>query len=118
MSELYKVAVAINEEGISDVRFGQLEKVRIYNLTPNGIEKEEIRLIPKRECDPNACGCHGKDEKFLNAVGELLEDCDYLVIDEIGSYPYRVFLRHGVQVLEQSGDVEKILQKLNDYLRK
>lgn len=120
MSKSYRVAVAFSEEEVSDVRFGQAEKVQIYDLTPNEIIFREVRYLPDKteKAEGKCSGCHGKDDEFLNAVGELLFDCNFLVIEEIGGYPTRVFLRYGIQVLEQGGSIKEILNKLNQFLRR
>lgn len=120
MKEMTRVAVAFSNENVSDVRFGKIEKVQIYDLSSEGIFEKEIRAIPHKYDNHIDCqnGCHGKDDVFINNVGELLSDCKYLVIEEIGGYPSRILLRHGIQTLEQGGDVNIILEKLNRFLGK
>jgi len=67
MSKSYRVAVAFSEEEVSDVRFGQAEKVQIYDLTPNEIIFREVRYLPDKteKAEGKCSGCHGKDDEFV-----------------------------------------------------
>jgi hypothetical protein len=121
MSVLCKVALALDGEKNSYIRFGNMKYVRIFELS----DSDEISELGEKQIpdinefkSKDEFACHGKNEEFLNALGELLSDCKYLIVGESGGYPSRVLLRHGISVLEQQDDIETLLTKLISYEEK
>lgn len=113
----YRVAAAISDADRVETRFGQLKDIRIYDITENLIITSEDRKAPSAVDYPvEEGGCPGKKEAYLNALGNLLSDCDYFIIGEIGGYPARVLQRYGINVLEQQGQAVELLYRLRDYI--
>lgn len=119
MSILSKVALGLDKDKQSDIRFGDLRYVQVYEIHDGepAIVEADLRGVPDisefKSSDEFAC--HGKNEEFLNALGQLLSDCKYLIIGESGGNPSRVLLRHGISVLEQQDDIAILLEKLKSY---
>ena len=119
MSIFSKVALGLDKDKQSDIRFGNLKYVQIYEIHDDelAIVEADLRDVPdiSNFKSSDEFSCHGKNEEFLNALGELLADCKYLIIGESGGNPSRVLLRHGISVLEQQDDIAVLLEKLRNY---
>ena len=121
MSNLCKVALALDEEKKSNIRFGRMKFIQVFELFDDeerSFEAEaEIRQVPdiSEFKSGDEFSCHGKNDEFLSALSGLISDCKYLIVGESGGYPSRVLLREGISVLEQQDDIEVLLKKLTGY---
>ena len=120
MSILCKVALALDKDKNSNIRFGEMKYIRVYDLgdDDNCFEAEpEIRQVPDiaEFKSDDEFSCHGKNDGFLNALSELISDCKYLIVGESGGYPSRALLRQGISVLDQQDAIEVLLEKLISY---
>ena len=116
-----KVAVATGDGIHSNLHFGEAEEVSVYTFRDDGeILLEGKRTFPDRNSfpEPESGGCHAKNEAYLQEVIQLLRDCQYLLVEKIGSFPARVLLRNGIETLEQEGDLRKLLSILYDYINR
>ena len=120
MAEAVKAAIAFDNFDKPFVRFGKMDHVRVYEIEPDEIIEKELLDIPDaslfKTTDGN--GCPGKNEPFLNEVAALLTGCKFRIVGETGGQPGRVLLRHGINVLEQQGEVAEVLSRLQAYLGK
>ena len=114
------VAVGYQGNSINDVIFKDLRRVKVYEINSEGVRALEERSLPKPSEFPanNQHLCAGRNDDYVNAVADILTDCKFLLLKEIGGYPSRVFLRRGIQTLEQEGETEELLEKIRNYLRK
>lgn len=117
-----KAAIAFDKENTPLVRFGKMEYAEVYDISGDKILRESRIDIPDKSLfvneDKESGGCHGKNDAFLNALSKALSGISFLIVGECGSYPSRVLLRSDIQVLEQQGEIEEILSKLQTYVRK
>ncbi len=112
-----KAAVASSDGTRLDLHFGEIEEVYVYALGEDGeVTPEGKRAFPDADSfDAPAGGCHAKNEEFIKAVRGVLWDCQYLLVRRIGDIPSRLLLRYGIEVLEQEGEILKLLPTLAKY---
>ena len=113
------VAVGYQGSSINDVIFKELRRVKIYEISDEGINALEERILPDPSDFPtnDQLLCAGRNDNYVNAVADILNDCKFLLLKEIGGYPSRVLLRRGIQTLEQDGETTKLLEKIRNYLK-
>ena len=114
---MLRVAIGFDKDKKSDIRFGNLKFVNIYEITDENIKLIEQREIPDISSfeSKDQFSCHGRNDDFLEALAHSLEDTKYLIVGESGNYPSRVLLRHGISLLEQQGETCEILKKIKEY---
>ncbi len=116
-----KAAIAFDKENTPFVRFGKMEHAEVYDISGDNIQREGRIEIPDKALfvneDNENGGCHGKNDAFLYELSKTLHGISFLIVGECGSYPSRVLLRSDIQVLEQQGEIEEILKKLQTYIR-
>lgn len=117
--ERTKIAVAYDGSPQNNTGFKDMHQVKVFELDDNGISELEVRKLPEPSdfCEFDDGRCPGRNEGYLNAVADVLSDCKFLLLKEIGGYPSRVFLRRGIETLEQEGEIESLLQRIHKYLK-
>ena len=98
-----------------------MEHAEVYDISGDSIQREGRIEIPDKALfvneDNENGGCHGKNDAFLYELSKTLHGISFLIVGECGSYPSRVLLRSDIQVLEQQGEIEEIIKKLQTYIR-
>ncbi len=114
---MFKAAIGLDQEKQTGIRFGNLKYVSIYEVSDGAIKYTEEREIPDVAAFRNSdeFSCHGKNDGFLNALGQELEGIKYLIVAEAGNYPSRILLRYGIYLLEQQGETYSLLEKIRSY---
>lgn len=114
--------VAVGYGTRSEIRAGfkDMKKVGVFCLKDEDISYVEDRDLPDLKDYPaiNNGGCAGKNDAYVNAVADVISDCEYLLIREIGGYPSRVLLRRGVLALEQEGETNFLLTRIREYIKR
>jgi hypothetical protein len=113
------VAVGYDNDPNTKVSFREIKNAAIYELSDDNIQQIDNRTLPDVAAYPvpDGGGCAGRNDEYVNAIADVLHDCEYLLLKEVGAYPSRVLLRRGIQTLEQEGDIESLLIKIQQYLK-
>lgn len=123
-----RVAVATSDRKRVDLHFGETKAFQVIDLFPDGkwtiVREVQVDEIPiEDDVVRENCGgcqgqkeCHGHNEEYVIQVAQQLSDCKYLLLAKIGGRPSRIFLRYGIEVLEQEGDLNGILKKIATFL--
>ena len=120
LTDPLRVAIATEDGENSDVHFGKLSRLQIYEYDPRTAQFEyaEVRKIaPEAEgsyAPGEGRGC--ADPVFMDAVIRTLSDCEYLLLEKIGPRPARVLLREGINILEKGGKVNESLLQLSSFV--
>ena len=94
------VAVATESGDMVDCGFGNTKQFKIYTSDGN-----EARFI--KDIDVNTeCKVYGQPHsEHISNVADLLNDCDVVVVCEIGPHPQEVLSSRGKKVMISKGDV-------------
>lgn len=123
-----RVAVATSDGKKVDLHFGRTRAFQVIDLFHDGswltVREEQVGERPaENDVIRGNCGgcqeqkgCQGHNEEYVLQVAQQLSDCKYLLLAKIGGRPSRIFLRYGIEVLEQEGDLNGILKKIAIFL--
>ena len=124
-----RIAIASHDGLTSDVKFGEISKLYIYEFDDvlNRFCEVDVRYIVDQSEFPDSCdgnaGCNGQgngagcqDESHIISIARLISDCEYLLLQKTGMKPARVLLREGISVLEKGGNIDESLLSLSSYV--
>ena len=102
-----RIAAATANGFTVDEHFGHAKFFRVYDISENGHEFVEVR-------DAVAACQHslGHDTTRFDKIIELLSDCDAILVQKIGEGAAAYLLARGVRVLEVSGSIPAVLDRL------
>lgn len=116
-----KVAIASTDGKRIDTHFGQATEYIIYKLDLDNSSYEKIGVktleIPELS-EEQSCGCFGKNDVKLEAIGKQLQDFDYLLVEKIGPKPQKFMMRYQINCLETDYLIQDALEQLIEYLKK
>ena len=120
LTDPLRVAIATEDGETSDVHFGKLSRLQVYEYNPQTALFEYVEdrgIAPEQEeayAPGEGRGC--ADPVFMDAVIRALSDCEYLLLEKIGPRPARVLLREGINILEKGGKVTESLLQLSSFV--
>ena len=106
-----RVAVATDDDELDVQRFGHATRFAVYELAGG-----EARFIETRYCEP-ACGAPGRHEERLGRAADVINDCNAVIVREIGPGAAAVVARRGLSVKVVSGTIAESLDALPAHNR-
>lgn len=104
-----KVAAASSDGKLVNQHFGKAQKFLIFEIKDNG----EPEFIELRETGPRCGGDPDIKEKTI----DLISDCDFLLVSQIGPGAQKKLLSRGVQPLIMPVFIEDALEKLYSLMQ-
>lgn len=97
-----KIAIAVKDNGIKVGHFGTSENFVVYNYDENtgDIEYDTIIISLKNRT---------KDSEEWEKSADAIDGCDIVICEQIGVVPKVNLKEHGVEVIEDSGSIEDVL---------
>jgi nitrogen fixation protein NifB len=119
----YRVAVTSSDGNLIDMHFGQTRYFHVIQIEEETCDWQEIELRAVDEeavseqqgGDYESGSCSGHNDVLLNYIGDLLNDCTYLLTEKIGKKPYKILQQKGINSLESPYDLKEAIEKLNKY---
>lgn len=113
-----RIAVATEDGITSDVNFGKANRFVLAEIDEGKITRKGEILSDSIMKEDLGSGCHGHDKTYLENLAKELTDCSYLIVRHIGNFPFRVLKSNGINVLEQTGEIDELLIKIAAYVSK
>ncbi len=118
----YKIAVGSSDGVNIDLKFGEVTKFLIYEITDT-ITLAEERAVSEDGCGGNngACCGNGKGCNGLSDVAvkvELISDCRCVVCKKVGFQAQKQFEKKAISVFDVDCKVEEALKKISFYFDK
>ncbi|MBO6165013.1 MAG: hypothetical protein J6O17_01410 [Eubacterium sp.] len=114
-ADMIKVAVATDDGITSDVNFGRANRFVLAEISGGRIKREGEVITESQSPDIDNPGCHGHDKEYIEGLVKKLNECSYLIVKHIGNFPFRILKSNGINVLEQTGDIDELLGKIAAY---
>ena len=111
-----RVAVATDDGITSDVYFGRANRFVLAEIDGNKIIREGEILTENQHHPSNSSGCNGHDREYIEGLVKKLNECSYLIVKHIGNFPFRILKSNGINVLEQTGDIDDLLKRMSVYV--
>lgn len=106
----YRVAVASTDGKVINQHFGRAEKFYIIDVEDSG----EYRYLETREaCAACQGGTHAEDLLVRNA--ELLSDCKYVLVSQIGPGAEYALSKKGITAFAVANYIDEAVKKLIQY---
>ncbi|MDR2163342.1 MAG: dinitrogenase iron-molybdenum cofactor biosynthesis protein [Clostridiales Family XIII bacterium] len=103
MNGKHRVAVATTDGLTLYEHFGHASRFGIYD-----IDESTVDFVETRKVDPPCHGGHHSESAF-DAVIELLDDCEAIVVGKIGPGAADYLMERGIRVFEAPGVLEVVL---------
>ncbi|MDR1495698.1 MAG: dinitrogenase iron-molybdenum cofactor biosynthesis protein [Clostridiales Family XIII bacterium] len=104
--EKRRIAVA-SEDGLTVHRhFGRAEQFRIYDVDGGEYDYRETRAVTR------ACSEGGHSATAFDAVLDILNDCEAVVVAKIGPGAAEYLMLRGMRVFEGYGTLDNILRQI------
>ncbi len=101
-----KVAVATESGKLVDSGFGNAKKFSIYST-----DGKTVKLVKTIEINDDY-RIYGKSHsEHLDNIVKKLEDCDCVIVKEIGPYPSNQLSKRGIRISVDNGDVETAIKR-------
>jgi nitrogen fixation protein NifX len=121
----YRVAVTSSDGALIDQHFGQTKRFQIVEVQEETGEWQEIesRVVDEVRV-AQALGTEARIESighyndYVSYIGDLLNDCHYLLTSKIGMRPYKILQQKGIDCLESPYNLSIAIDKLNRYYLK
>jgi len=106
----YKIAVASTDGKVVNQHFGRADKFYIIEVN----DKNEFKLSETRE---TAAACQGgsHDDNGLELTVELLSDCKYVLVSQIGPGAEYALSKKGVTAFAIAHYIDEAVTKLIHY---
>ena len=130
----YKIAVGSSDGTDVDLKFGEVTKFLIYEVSDE-IRLAEERIVPhdteiqsavensrntagcgKEGCSGSGSGCHGPSD-ILSKVA-LISDCRCIVCKKIGFQAQKQLEKKAISVLDVECGIHEALEKIASYYDK
>lgn len=130
----YKIAVGSSDGIYVDLKFGEVTKFLIYEVS-DGIRLAEERIvgndteiqnIRENSCSTSACrkegcggsggGCQGPSD-IISRV-DLISDCRCVVCKKIGFQAQRQLEKKAISVFDVMCEIQEALEKITSYYEK
>ncbi len=106
----YKIAVASTDGKVINQHFGRAEKFYIIDVE----DSKEYHYLEERETFA-ACQGGTHDEDLLTRNVELLSDCKYVLVSQIGPGAEYALSKRGVTAFAIANYVDEAVKKLIHY---
>lgn len=118
----YKIAVGSSDGIHVDLKFGEVTKFLIYEVT------DEIKLCEERDvgdeeerlkcegCSGNGGGCQGSSDVISKV--SLIADCRCVVCKKIGFQAQKQFEKKAISVFDVECEIKEALDKITYYYSK
>lgn len=106
-------AVASSGKGMINEHFGHAKEFQIYEISQNGIHYMTTRKIDPFCSETESC----VDEDRLLNIAKSLQDCKYLVCQNIGNEPKLFFESKQIKTITTQGLIEQELFRLAEKER-
>lgn len=105
----FNVAIASSDGSKVDSGFGNTDRFYVYSV--NGDDVKLLRTVNPTEVTAPVVGQSHKDH--INDIVNLLDDCDVIIVKEIGDMPRKTILSRGKKVVVTDVDVRSAVSSLD-----
>ena len=128
----YLIAVGSSDEVHVDLKFGETEKVIIYEVEGTNYSKKEVREFnigtkeTEQACSTESCksctcsgsghGCNGGSD-VENKI-RLIADCRCVLFKKVGFQAQKQFERKAISVFDIECEISEALKKITEYYAK
>ncbi|MCR5848852.1 MAG: hypothetical protein K6G75_12170 [Lachnospiraceae bacterium] len=128
----YLIAVGSSDEVHVDLKFGEAEKVIIYEVEGTNYSKKEVREFnigtkeTEQTCSTESCksctcsgsgqGCNGGSD-VENKI-RLIGDCRCVLFKKVGFQAQKQFERKAISVFDIECEISEALKKITEYYAK
>ena len=128
----YLIAVGSSDEVHVDLKFGEAEKVIIYEVEGTNYSKKEVREFnietkeTEQACSTESCksctclgsghGCNGGSD-VENKI-RLIADCRCVLFKKVGFQAQKQFERKAISVFDIECEISEALKKITEYYAK
>ena len=109
----YKIAVASSDGKVVNQHFGRSRQFLIFEVS----DQEEYTFAEVRESEP-PCGIGEHDEDMLQKAVELLGDCRFVLVSQIGPGAEHALRSKGVKPFAVADFIDKALERLVRFAAK
>ena len=104
----HTVAVATSSGSTVDRGFGNASSFLVYS-----VDDGDVKLLRRVEVDVSETGTVGRSHRDrINAVADLITDCDTVLVSEIGEMPRTVLQGRGIRVVVTQDKVRKAVSDI------
>jgi predicted Fe-Mo cluster-binding NifX family protein len=107
-SMAHRIAISTTDRLTIHRHFGHTTEYHIVDVGDDDYAFVDVRIVPE------ACRGGAHDHSVFDAVLELLNDCEAIVVGKIGPGASDYLLRKKMRVFEAPGVVEKVLREITD----
>ena len=111
-----RVAVATDDGITSNVYFGRASRFVLAEIDGDKISRKGEILTENKPHSTEQSGCNGHDREYIEGLVKKLSECSYLIVRHIGNFPFRILKSNGINVLEQTGDIDELLSRMSAYV--
>jgi predicted Fe-Mo cluster-binding NifX family protein len=101
-----KLAIASSDGKVVNQHFGHAQVFHVVQ-----VDGDNYRFVETRHVDPS-CTCQGHSTSSFDAVLQILQDCQGIVVAQIGIGASEYVLNHGFRVFECRGTIDDVLKEL------
>ena len=125
----YLIAVGSSDEVIVDLKFGEANKVIIYEVEGTNYSKKEVRKLnietteTDKSCSTEDCksctcsgsgqGCNGGSD-VENKI-RLIADCRCVLFKKVGFQAQKQFEKKAISVFDIECEISDALKKISEY---
>ncbi|MBW4080350.1 NifB/NifX family molybdenum-iron cluster-binding protein [Paenibacillus sp. S150] len=109
----WKVAVGSSDGYVINEHFGRCSRFLIYEIETDGTYSQ----IENRSTERRSAGQGGHDANQLQTAAEVLADCAFVLVSQIGPGARAVLHDRGIQAMAVQSPIEQALERLTSFLR-
>lgn len=108
----YKIAVASSDGKVVNQHFGRAD---VFYIIEANSESMMYTYLESRRVTP-ICQGHEHDDNQLAKLGEILKDCNYVLVSQIGYGARSVLEQKKIEVFELPGFIDESVKRLISYV--
>jgi predicted Fe-Mo cluster-binding NifX family protein len=101
-----KLAIASSDGKVVNQHFGHARVFHVVEVNGDTYQFLETRDVPP------SCGEQGHSTDAFDAVLTILDDCDGVIVAQIGIGASEYVINHGLRIFECRGLIDDVLQEL------